>query len=100
MKPRFGRSAASVAAALFLVLPGAARATDQPVRPVNPSFEVWESDPWRPDVGPPDRNVALQAGQTAPEAARLAERQPANRNERWTRIVLRYLLAYLTGGAR
>lgn len=100
MKPRIGRSAASVAAAVVLFLPAAVRATDLPTRPSNPSFEYWESDPWRPDVGPPDRNAIVQSGQAVPAADNLAERQPVNRSERWTRIVLRYLLAFLTGGAR
>ncbi len=100
MKPRIGRSAASLAAAVVFLLPAAVRAADDPIRPVNPSFDYWESDPWRPDVGPPDRNATVQTNQAAPEADKAGERQPVNRSERWTRIVLRYLLAFLTGGAR
>ena len=96
------RWAASVAVALLAVVPGGSRAENHPTRPAEPSFEVvFDSDPWRPDVYPPERAAGQPVSVSASglDDARAA-RQPAAKNERWLRLLLRFFVGLWTGGAR
>ena len=100
MKLSASRLAAPLAAALLLFLPAPSRAENHPVRPLQPSLDFFDSDPWRPDVYPPER-AAPQLAQSVPASEDvLSARQPAAKNERWLRLVLRFLLGWMAGGAR
>lgn len=99
MTGKVPRSAASVAAALMLFLPPPAHAARLPERLGEPLIEVWESDPWRPDVYPPPAAWQVNTTVSADEDA-LTARQPANRSEWWVRLLRRFFAAVLTGGLR
>ena len=101
MKLSVSRWAAAFAAVVLLVLPGASRAANHAVRPATPAFDVFDSDPWRPDVYPPERAAMSPVVQSVPLADEgHVVRQPAAKNERWLRMLLRFFLGWWTGGAR
>ena len=86
--------AAAVAAAI-LVCSSSARAERPPIRTLDPLPAVYESDPWRPDVGFPSRTWIGPRPASVEDGSRT---QAIARREGWVSTLLRFLRSWLIGG--